>query len=111
MKKFLFSQKYRFDLGYRFLTILNFGLLVFAVSEDIARFLYMSRAQVALLFVPAGFATMWLFGFIMDRIVRAQASEEKEFYARSPVWTKVFRQLDDIEEAISWMPTKRPRGK
>jgi len=106
-KRFLFEQKYRFDLGYRFLTILNFGLLVFAVSEDIANLLYISRIHIALIAVPLAFVGMWVFGYVMDKVVHAQSSEEAAFYKRSAVWTKVFKQLDNIEKATEWMPKNR----
>jgi hypothetical protein len=77
---------------------LNFTLLILTAGDKLKKIIGLEQDWVLLLFVPFGFIGMWAFGFFLDRVVRAPQMSERQGYARSELWKKLFDQLDRIEE-------------
>jgi hypothetical protein len=97
-REIFFAQKYRFDLGQSFLVILNFTLLIITASDKLQIFFGIPRLRSLLIvIVPLGFIGVWVFGFFMDRVVRAAQMGERQSIKRSEVWTKHNEQMDRIE--------------
>jgi len=97
LRHWFFSQKYRFDLGNQFMIFLNFTLLVLTAGDKLKKLMGIQYDWVLILFVPVGFLGMWAFGFFLDKVVRAPQMSERQGYARSELWQKLFEQLDRIE--------------
>lgn len=96
-----FTQKYRFDLGQSFLTVVNFTLLIITASDKLMIFFGVERLRSLLVvIVPLGFVGVWLFGTFMDRVVRAAQMAERQNVRRSEVWSKHNEQMDRLEAEV-----------
>ena len=105
-REIFFAQKYRFDLGQSFLVIVNFTLLIITASDKLSIFLGIPRlSSLVLLIVPLGFLGVWLFGYFMDKVVRAAQMAERQSMKRSEVWTRHNEQMDRIEREIQGLKT------
>ncbi len=101
-REFFFAQKYRFDLGQSFLVIVNFALLIITASDKLQIIFGVGRLRsLLILIVPAGFLAVWLFGYFMDKVVRAAQMAERQSMRRSEVWGKHNVQMDRIEKEIA----------
>ena len=109
-REFFFAQKYRFDLGQSFLVILNFTLLIITASDKLQIFFGIPRLRSLLvLIVPLGFLGVWVFGYFMDRIVRAAQMAERQSIKRSEVWAKHNEQMDRLESALNEIRVRMER--
>jgi hypothetical protein len=98
----LFAQKYRFDLGQSFLVIVNFALLIITASDKLQIIFGIGRLRsLVILIVPVGFLAVWLFGYFMDKVVRAAQMAERQSMRRSESWGKHNAQMDRIEKEIA----------
>ena len=103
-RELFFAQKYRFDLGQSFLVVVNFTLLIITASDKLQIFFGIPRLRtILLLIVPLGFIGVWLFGYFMDRVVRAAQMAERQSVKRSEIWTRHNEQMDRIEEELRQM--------
>ena len=101
-REVFFTQKYRFDLGQSFLTILNFPLLIITASDKLMIFFGIERLRSLLVaIIPLGFLGVWLFGTFMDRVVRAAQMAERQNVRRSEVWSHHNEQMDRIEAELA----------
>src|SRR3972149_5993177 len=100
-REFFFAQKYRFDLGQSFLVIVNFTLLIITASDKLQIFFGIPRLRsLIILIVPLGFLGVWVFGYFMDKIVRAAQMAERQSMKRSEVWTRHNEQMDRMERQL-----------
>ncbi len=100
-REIFFSQKYRFDLGQSFLVVLNFTLLIITASDKLMIFFGIPRLrELLVVIIPMGFLGVWLFGFFMDKIVRAGQMAERQSVRRSEVWHHHNDQMDRMEQLI-----------
>jgi len=100
-REFFFAQKYRFDLGQSFLVIVNFTLLIITASDKLQIFFGIPRLRSLLIvIVPAGFVCVWVFGYFMDKTVRAAQMAERQSMKRSEVWTRHHEQMDRMEREL-----------
>lgn len=100
-REFFFAQKYRFDLGQSFLVIVNFTLLIITASDKLQIFFGIPRLRSLLIvIVPLGFIGVWIFGYFMDKVVRAAQMSERQSMKRSEVWADHNAQMDRIEGAL-----------
>lgn len=103
-REFFFAQKYRFDLGQSFLVIVNFTLLIITASDKLSIFFGIPRLRsLLMLIVPIGFIGVWVFGYFMDKIVKAGQMAERQAMKRSEVWTLHNEQMDRLEREIQEM--------
>jgi len=100
-REFFFAQKYRFDLGQSFLVVVNFTLLIITASDKLQIFFGIPRLRsLLILLIPLGFIGVWLFGYFMDKVVRAAQMAERQSMKRSEVWSKHNEQMDRIEAQL-----------
>ena len=100
-REIFFSQKYRFDLGQSFLVVLNFTLLIITASDKLMIFFGIPRLrELLVVIIPMGFLGVWLFGFFMDKIVRAGQMAERQSVRRSEVWHHHNDQMDRMEQQL-----------
>lgn len=100
-REFFFAQKYRFDLGQSFLVVVNFTLLIITASDKLQVFFGIPRLRsLIILIVPLGFLGVWMFGYFMDKVVRAAQMAERQSMKRSEVWTRHNEQMNRIEEEL-----------
>src|SRR3972149_3056794 len=96
-REVFFAQKYRFDLGQSFLVVLNFTLLIITASDKLQIFFGIPRLRSLLIvLIPLGFIGVWLFGYFMDKVVRAAQMAERQSMKRSEVWAKHHEQMDRL---------------
>ncbi|HEX9613870.1 MAG TPA: hypothetical protein VGA55_00095 [Bacteroidota bacterium] len=111
-REFFFAQKYRFELGQSFLVVINFTLLIITASDKLQLILGIPRLRsVIILIVPLGFLGVWLFGYFMDKVVRAAQMAERQSMKRSEVWASHNDQMNRIEEEIRRMRVLVERGR
>ena len=100
-REVFFAQKYRFDLGQSFLVILNFTLLIITASDKLQIFFGIPRLRSLLVvIVPLGFIAVWVFGYFMDKVVRAAQVAERQSIKRSEVWIAHIEQMDRLESEL-----------
>ena len=100
-REFFFAQKYRFDLGQSFLVIVNFTLLIITAGDKLQIFFGIPRLRsLIILIAPLGFLGVWIFGYFMDKVVRAAQMAERQSMKRSEVWTKHHEQMDRMEDQL-----------
>ena len=101
-REFFFAQKYRFDLGQSFLVVVNFTLLIITASDKLQIILGIPRLRsLLILIVPTGFILVWVFGYFMDKVVRAAQMAERQAIKRSEVWVQHNAQMDRTESQIN----------
>jgi len=101
-REFFFAQKYRFDLGQSFLVVVNFTLLIITASDKLQIILGIPRLRsLLILIVPIGFLLVWMFGYFMDKVVRAAQMAERQAIKRSEVWVQHNTQMDRIEKEVN----------
>ena len=101
-REIFFSQKYRFDLGQSFLVIVNFTLLIITASDKLMIFFGIPRLrELMIVIIPICFLGVWLFGFFMDKIVRAGQMAERQSVKRSEVWHHHNDQMDRMEQQLA----------
>jgi hypothetical protein len=100
-REIFFSQKYRFDLGQSFLVVVNFTLLIITASDKLMIFFGIPHLrELLVVIIPLGFLGVWLFGFFMDKIVRAGQMAERQSVRRSEVWHHHNDQMDRMEQQL-----------
>jgi hypothetical protein len=105
-RELFFAQKYRFDLGQSFLVIVNFTLLIITASDKLMIFFGIPRLrELMVVIIPVCFLGVWLFGFFMDKIVRAGQMAERQLIKRSEVWNRHHEQMDRIEGQLAELKT------
>lgn len=88
-------------MGQSFLVIVNFTLLIITASDKLQIILGIPRLRsLLILIVPLGFILVWLFGYFMDKIVRAGQMAERQALKRSEIWNQHNAQMDRIERRI-----------
>ena len=100
-REIFFAQKYRLDLGQSFLVVVNFTLLIIASSDKLLIFFGIPRLRSLLILIgPLGLFGVWLFGYFMDKIVKAGQMAERQAMKRSEVWLQHNEQMDRLEREI-----------
>ena len=100
-REIFFAQKYRFDLGQSFMVVINFTLLLITASDKLMIFFSIAHLRSLLVFlIPLGFIGVWMFGYFMDKIVRAGQMAERQQVKRSEVWPHHNEQMDRIESEV-----------
>lgn len=100
-REVFFAQKYRFDLGQSFLVVVNFTLLIITASDKLQVFFGIPRLRsLLILIVPLGFLGVWVFGYFMDKVVRAAQMAERQAMKRSEVWLRHNDQMDRLEREL-----------
>jgi hypothetical protein len=101
MRQFFLRQKFRFDLGYQFLALINFTLLLIAASDKLRYYTNIPRTWILILvFVPFCFFLVWVVGYYLDRRIRYSEGYNLESMKRNPVWAEHKAQLDRIEALL-----------
>jgi hypothetical protein len=106
-KWWLFRQKYRFDLGQQFLSILNFTLLIITASDKLRYYTNIPRTWVLVaLAVPTGFTGMWLFGYFLDQVVKYAQAYNIEASKRNPIWDEQKEMMVRLERSLERLEQK-----
>lgn len=96
MRAFFWRQWYRFGLGTQFLGLINFVLLVVAVSKQLG-----FRALPALMVaVPVGLCCVLGWGYFLDRRMKAQETNERIIINRSPIYQNLIKQVEEIHKHL-----------
>jgi hypothetical protein len=95
-RPFFWRQKYRFDLGYQFMTFVNFILLVVVTAKSLG----FQALPVLILAIPLAFVGVWCWGYFLDRVMNAQQTNEKIWFDRSPINKEHIRKTEEIHKAI-----------
>ena len=86
MRRWLLKHKFIVDTGFQVLPLVNFTLLIVAVSDKLLKITGISRVWILLVItVPAAFFGIWFIGYVMDRLGYNQGLQEEQL-KRSPTW-------------------------
>lgn len=100
-KRFFFAQKYRFDLGFQFLAIVNFILLVIATATSLRAYMHLPKTSVLVaVAVPCALGGVWLVGWFLDRFVRYGQAYNIEAHRRNPVAEEHIALLKSIQAEV-----------
>lgn len=95
ISQFIVRQKYRFDIGAGFLSVVNFMLLLVVAAEKLQGYLGISKARYFVILCAAlGLGAVWLFGYLLDRHARIVQLYNREANARN-------EDLQDIKRKVS----------
>jgi len=98
VRKWLFTQEYRFRLGQSLLTFVNFSLLVVAASGKLEWVTGLPRTRYLLMVaVPAAMVCVWACGWVMDRVVNAPRIQSRIAEERTPYVAEIIESLKRIE--------------
>lgn len=75
---FIARQKFRFDLGQGWLTVVNFAFVVIAASDKLATVFSVSVRVMVGVLVPLAVCSVWLLGYVLDRVQFSQAYQEEQ---------------------------------
>jgi len=107
VRYWVFSQKYRFDLGLQVMTIVNFALLVLTFRKS-----YGLPLWVVPLAFPLVIGAIWLVGYAMDRLGKVQEKSEEIVIERSPQakahYAEQKKILDGIDAIIRALDERKP---
>lgn len=67
MLKWLAKQKFRYDVGSGFMSVLTFAAALIGASDKIAGRLNVSQWLVVVITLPLAVISIWLFGYLLDR--------------------------------------------
>jgi hypothetical protein len=76
--KFLARQKYRFDIGQGFMTVVNFSFIVIAASDKLTTWIHLPAKILVPILVPLAVLSVWLIGYLLDRMQFMQAYQEEQ---------------------------------
>jgi len=102
----LVTQKFRFDLGISFIVFVNFILLVITASDNIERALnnYVAltipKETIIITGVIFAFISTWLFGYILDRVIKYQQTLMEVHNQRNPQIVQILENTDKILKKI-----------
>jgi hypothetical protein len=94
---FVVRQKYRYDLAASYLALVNFALLIVAVSDKISTHIHIRPMVVIPALILGAFLILWLTGYFLDVVAHTPHKLDLEQASRSPTWGRLFKQLDRIE--------------
>lgn len=95
IKQWAVLQKYRFDLGISFMTVLNLVLLVIAAGDKIKTLLHIETRWLVAILVPLAIVGMWVFGYVLDRYFEIGRRYTKEHNDRNESINEILRILRD----------------
>lgn len=75
---FIARQKFRFDLGTSFMSIINFSFIVIAASDKLVPVFHLPVLLIIAIVVPAAIVAVWLFGYTLDKINFFEAYRHEE---------------------------------
>lgn len=81
-------QKFRYDLGQGFLSVVNFAFVVIAASDKLATVADVPIKVMLAVIVPAAIGSVWLLGWALDR-VRFFDAYQAEMNQRNEMLRKV----------------------
>jgi hypothetical protein len=96
MRKRFFRILYRYQLGFVFISMMNFAMLVVIAAKSLG-FRALPALAVA---IPVGFFGVWLLGYFLDSHGRSQETNEQIFIERSPLAKEHYRKTDEMYEAF-----------
>lgn len=97
---FLVRQKFRFDLGFSVLSIINLVILTIAAGDKITTFLHLETRYLLLAICPAAVSAVWLTGYLLDRLRYSQRIQT-ESNTRSEEIQRILEQLERIEQKLN----------
>lgn len=71
-------QKFRFDLGLGFMTILNFAFVVIAASDKIGAWLDIPGIKLVIAIVPTSLLCVWGLGYTLDKFKFWHAYQDEQ---------------------------------
>jgi len=99
-KDIIMNLKLYFDRGKNYLSIVTFVGTVFMVVTQLSIIgININISKYSILIIVSGFIAIILFGFLEVKYLFF--SKEQEIKSlKNPVWTKLFKRMDDLENKI-----------
>jgi len=99
-KDIIMNLKLYFDRGKNYLSIVTFVGTVFMVVTQLSIIgININISKYSILIIVSGFIAIILFGFLEVKYLFF--SKEQEIKSlKNPVWTKLFKRMDDLENNI-----------
>jgi len=99
-RRFFVKWKYRFDMGYQFMALLNLILLSITSSNHLKNLLHMANTYFVVgLTIAFGFVGVFGLGWFLDRGIRYMEAYNDEAMSRNPQWDLMMEKMDRILES------------
>jgi hypothetical protein len=106
-----FAQKYRLDIGLKYLNLVNFVLLILTNVEKIQKWLGLEKGTWLIFFLALiGGLSVWFVGYILDKYVRSTQMEERQGILRSEIWQRHFEETDKIIKMLEELKNDHKRS-
>lgn len=100
MKRWLVEQKFRVDTGFQLWPIINFALLVVAVSDKLLAFTGIkSTIMLMSVTLPCAFFSVWLVGYVLDKLRYTQGYNKIQAQ-RTPTWIMTVDYFEQILKEV-----------
>ena len=99
---FVFSQKYRFDLGLQLLVFVNFAMMCATMLK-----VFQIRGYWMLPLIVIAFIAVWVVGYILDKYVNMQRHTEQQSVVRSYSWELILKSQQDIRDIKKMLEGKK----
>ena len=96
IRRWTWSQKYRFQLGQQWLIFASFGLLLITVAKSLG----LRAGSVLVIAIPLGFLCMWLWGWFLDVVVKQGQQDEQEIIRRSKIWPIQVEHMEETKRLL-----------
>lgn len=90
-------QKFRFDLGQSFMSLINFSFVVLVASDKLATIIDVPAKVMLALLVPGAVTVVWFFGYILDQLEFARAYQD-ELNKRNVMLTRMHENVINQHE-------------
>lgn len=104
---FLARQKFRFDLGQSFLTVINFAFVVVAASGTLAQVAHLRTRTMLVIVVPAAVAGVWFLGYTLDRLRFSQAYQDEQNRRNEMLIAACLRDRLPLDASADWMLSRQ----
>lgn len=97
IRDWVIEQYYRILISLSLLTIVNFILLVIAVSDKLKVFLPFDTLGIILIMVPTGILLVWLIGYVLDTKIKYMQQFYRTQTNRNPPILEILERIRRIE--------------
>ena len=99
-RNWVWNQKYRIQLGMQWIQIINLCLLLVAVSDKFVGLTGVRTSEFVMIVTGMVFVGMWVFGMVLDKIIRGGESEEATQIKRTPILRHHYSQQQEILDTV-----------
>lgn len=104
-RRFAVIWKYRFDLGWQFMALLNLTLLIISARAPLQKIFHVQKVYLLILvMLSIGFSGVLLFGLFLDKVIHYMQEYNIQHTVRNQPMLDVIDSLARIEKKLEITP-------